>query len=94
MERGTRLGDNRQRGATSVADHGQASNGKKSGGVWGFFKQLWKNTSIDVNVGAPAQRAVKGNPTDPAARMEPVKEDRKETHDETEFFSLNFGTRF
>lgn len=64
--------------------------GKKSGGgVWGFFDKLLKNVSIEVNVGAPgpAPRTPSGNPTDPVARMDAVRQDRKETYDELVFRS-------
>lgn len=57
--------------------------GKKSGGFWGFVNKVLSNVTVDVSIGgAPAPRAPHGNPTDPAARMEPVRQDRKETYDE------------
>jgi hypothetical protein len=61
---------------------GKAEGGKKSGGAWGFLKNALSNVSVELNVGPSAQRAPSGNPTDPAARMEPVRQDRKETYDE------------
>ena len=59
--------------------------GKKAdrgGGIWGFVSNIFKNASFDVNIGGAPARPVNGNPTDPAARMTPVKEDRRETYDE------------
>jgi hypothetical protein len=61
------------------------SGGKKAdrgGGFWGFVSNIFKNTSFEVNIGGAPSRPVTGNPTDPAARMAPVKEDRRETYDE------------
>ncbi len=60
---------------------------KSSGGLWGVVSKILDNASLDVNLGAgaPAPRAPRapsGNAADPAARMEPVKQDRKETYDE------------
>ena len=57
--------------------------GKKSGGFWGFVNKVLSNVTVDVSIGgAPAPRAPRGNPTHPAARMEPVRQDRKETYEE------------
>lgn len=64
---------------------GAAEGGKKSGGgLWGWVGKILDNTSFEFNVGSPAppQRAPSGASTDPAARMEPVRQDRKETYDE------------
>ncbi len=64
--------------------------GKKSGGFWGFVNKVMSNVSVDVSIGgAPAPRAPRGNPTDPAARMEPVRQDRKETYEELIYRSTN-----
>ena len=66
--------------------------GKKSGGgVRGFFDKILKNVSFEINVGTPgpAPRAPAGNPTDPAARMDAVRQDRKETYDELIYRSTN-----
>jgi hypothetical protein len=62
-----------------------AEGGKKSGGsVWGFLDKVLKNVSFEAHIGVPgsATRPPTGNPTDPASRMEPVRQDRKETYDE------------
>jgi hypothetical protein len=66
---------------------GTAEGGKKSGGgLRGWVGKVLDNISVDFNVGAPAaHRAPAGTPTDPAARMEPVRQDRKETYDEMIF---------
>ena len=57
---------------------------KSGGGFWGKVGKALSNISFEVNVGAPAsaRRGPSGDPTDPAARMEPVRQDRKETYDE------------
>ena len=56
---------------------------KPGGGFWGFLEGIFSNVSVDVNVGRPGRgRASAGNPTDPAERMEPVREDRQETYEE------------
>jgi len=57
---------------------------KSGGGLLDFIGRALSNASIELNVGggvAPP-RAPKGGAADPAARMEPVEADRKETYDE------------
>ncbi|HEX4459556.1 MAG TPA: DUF4157 domain-containing protein, partial [Polyangia bacterium] len=58
---------------------------KKSGGIWERFKAAVKNVSVEINVGDGARRATSESPTDPSARMVPVRQDRKETYDEMIF---------
>jgi hypothetical protein len=68
-------------------DGGRASgkgDGRKKGGFWGVFRKVLDNVSFDINfgAGASASRGPSGNATDPKARMEPVRQDRKEAYDE------------
>ena len=57
---------------------------KSGGGFWGFLGDVLSNASVAVNVGAPRRTgSPSGNPTDPAERMAPVHEERKEAYEET-----------
>src|SRR6478609_6045329 len=54
---------------------------KSGGGLWGFLGNVLDNVS--VSVGGKPSRGGRGNPTDPAERMAPVHEERREAYEET-----------
>ena len=56
---------------------------KSGGGFWSFLGNVLVNVSVDITVGGKPSRAGRGDPTDPAERMAPVHEERKEAYEET-----------